>query len=108
MKLIFQITNIGELTRYLKREINKDDFDKGGKLEQAYSSTIRDREYYLCDAYDGNLCLMRETKRRNRMPNGRVVQAELVGTLFSMREVYGKNRNGMWKVPDDFVSVLCK
>ena len=59
---------------------------------------------FLVDVIGNDLSVVVQTKRKYKLPNGRVVRAKFDRTLISdCRELYGTPLNGYWIIPDRFL-----
>lgn len=60
---------------------------------------------YLCDALGGDLSILICTKRKFRLPTGRVITAALHSTIIdNTNKTFGDWLNGYWAIPPQFIS----
>lgn len=95
--------------------LKKEDFENG-KLKKAHTiqdveyfkldndledfEVINYGEYFLVDILGNDLTIVKNTKKRYKTPNGRVVNAKIIKTIIEdCRKVYGTPLNGYWIVP---------
>jgi len=58
---------------------------------------------FLVDVIGNDLSVVVQTKRKYKLPNGRVVRGKFDRTLISdCRKLYGTPLNGYWIIPDKF------
>ena len=62
---------------------------------------------FLVDALGNDLSVVLLTKRKYKLPNGRLVRAKYISTVIKdCRELYGTPLNGYWKIPSEFIKPL--
>jgi hypothetical protein len=62
-------------------------------------------EPFLVDVLGNDLTIVMLTRRRYKMPNGRIIRAKFIATVIDdCRNLYGNVLNGYWKIPSQFVS----
>ena len=70
-------------------------------------SIINYGEPFLVDAIGNDLSIVILSKKRYRLPTGRVAQAKFVTTIIEdCRSIYGTPLNGYWKIPSNFITEL--
>lgn len=68
---------------------------------------IRYGEPFLVDALGNDLSILILTKKRYRLPSGRVVNAKFVTTVVDdCRSLFGTPLNGYWKIPSQFIKKI--
>jgi len=107
MKKTINNLDIESLTRWLKT-LNKDDFDRGvdtnltsavhiedlklfheqDKKHIKANEIVFDKEPFLVDLYEGNLCIVTYTKKKVKAPHGRIVNVRLEKTLLPIMSLY--------------------
>lgn len=61
-------------------------------------------EPFLVDALGNDLSIVILSRRKYKLPNGRVIRAKFVQTVISdCRKIYGTPLNGYWKIPEKFI-----
>lgn len=61
-------------------------------------------EPFLVDALGNDLSIVILSKRKYKLPNGRVVYGKFVTTIIDdCRAIYGTPLNGYWKIPSQFI-----
>ena len=79
------------------------------KFNDDYALITSYGEPFLVDALGGDLSVCILTRRKYRLPTGRVVQMKFVKTIIEdCHAVYGTALNGCWKIPSRFVEPLKK
>jgi hypothetical protein len=59
---------------------------------------------FLVDVLGNDLSIVVQTKRKYKLPNGRVIRGKLDRTLIDdCRKLYGTPLNGYWIIPDRFL-----
>ena len=83
-----------------------DDIEYFNVDSHKYNSTsiIAYGEPYLVDALGNDLSIVICSRRKYKLPNGRLVNAKFVTTIIDdCREVFGTPLNGYWKIPPQFI-----
>lgn len=116
-----------ELTEYLKGLKEKDferSWNKNPNCAIKEGHSILDIEYFkmdkskitldtvinlgtpfLVDAIGNDLSILILTKRKYKLPTGRLVNAKFHKTLISdCRKLYGTPLNGLWVIPNQFLT----
>lgn len=61
-------------------------------------------EPYLVDVIGGDLSICILSRRKYKLPTGRVIKSKFVGTIIkNTHELYGNYLNGYWKIPSQFI-----
>ena len=64
-------------------------------------------EPFMVDVLGNDLSIVILSRRRYKLPNGRVINAKFVTTMIEdCRSLYGTPLNGYWKIPSQFISKL--
>lgn len=64
-------------------------------------------EPYLVDALGNDLSIVILTKKKYKLPTGRVIHSKYVCTVISdCRKLYGTPLNGYWKIPSQFLKSI--
>lgn len=64
-------------------------------------------EPFLVDALGNDLSIVILSKKRYKLPTGRVVRSKFVTTIIDdCRKVYGTALNGYWKIPNEFITPI--
>ena len=62
-------------------------------------------EPYLVDVLGGDLSIVILSKKKYKLPDGRVIKSKFVKTIIkNTHELYGNYLNGYWKIPSQFLS----
>jgi len=62
-------------------------------------------EPFLVDALGNDLSILILSRRKHKLPNGRVVRCKFVTTIIEdCRSLYGTPLNGYWKIPKQFIN----
>lgn len=70
------------------------------------SSLINYGMPFLVDALGNDLSICVLTRRKFRLPTGRLIQAKFDSTIISdCRSVYGTPKNGCWVIPEQFICI---
>lgn len=128
MKLKYEIDYVG-LEKYLK-SLNRDEIETNHRkpdnpklieghsiLEIEYFNTdinkypkgtiIQYGEPFLVDALGNDLSIVILTRRRYKLPTGRVVNCKFVKTIIlDCHKIYGTALNGYWKIPSQFIKPI--
>ena len=99
-----------ELTNYLCSLTHVDFQDKkyspDGVLKEFEFSEESLYKPFLVDTLGNDISVCVYTKRKYRLPTGRVISAKLECTLLNdCRKVYGTPLNGCWAIPDKFLTL---
>ena len=85
------------------------EYFKKDKSKIPLEKVIQYGEPFLVDALGNDLSIVILSKRKYRLPDGRVIKAKFVTTIIEdCRSVYGSPLNGYWKIPSQFISELPK
>ncbi len=80
------------------------DFFKQNKLDLKPSTIIEYGEPFLVDALGGDISICVLTKRKFKLPTGRMISAKLDRTIIhNCHETYGTAKNGCWVIPEKFL-----
>jgi len=80
------------------------EFFKQDIFEIPKETIVNYGEPFLVDALGNDLTVLMLTRRKYKLPNGRVVRAKFVNTVLDdCRLIYGTPLNGYWKIPKQFV-----
>lgn len=62
---------------------------------------------FLVDVLGNDLSIVILSRRKYKLPNGRVVQAKYVTTIIDdCRKVFGTPLNGYWTIPTQFIKAI--
>ena len=85
------------------------EYFKKDKSKIPLEKVIQYGEPFLVDALGNDLSIVILSKRKYRLPDGRVIKAKFVTTIIEdCRGIYGSALNGYWKIPSKFISELPK
>ena len=63
---------------------------------------------FLCDALGNDLSVIELSKRKHKLPTGRVIGAKLIETIITdCRKIYGTPLNGYWVIPPQYLTISC-
>ena len=84
--------------------VNEIELHKMDKTMIRYSQVINNNDYFLVDALGNDLSIIILTRKKYKLPSGRVILGKFHKTIISdCREQYGSPLNGYWKIPDKFL-----
>ena len=64
---------------------------------------------FLCDAIGNDLSVIELSRRKHKLPNGRVINSKFVKTVISdCRKIYGTPLNGYWMIPPQYLSIFSR
>ena len=77
------------------------------KLKIPIEKVIQYGEPFLVDALGNDLSIVILSKKKYKLPTGRVIKAKFVTTIIDdCRGLFGTPLNGYWKIPSQFISEL--
>jgi hypothetical protein len=100
-----------ELTNYLKI-LSESDFqnhwnENKNPLIKEFDENATPGTPFLVDAIGNDLSILIHTKRKYKLPTGRVVNAKFDRTLITdCRKTYGTPLNGCWHIPETFLKQI--
>lgn len=79
-------------------------FDKD-KSKIPFDQVINYGDFFLVDILGGDLSVCELSKRKHKLPNGRVVKCKfLFNIIEDCHKTYGTALNGYWIIPPEFLS----
>ena len=101
----FKDAKQGESEKIIKGVSMKDiEFFKKDITKIPLSAVINYGDIFLADIVGNDLSLVVLTKRKYKMPDGRVCKLKFIQTIINdCQEVFGSPINGFWKVPQQFI-----
>ena len=101
----FKDAKQGESEKIIKGVSMKDiEFFKKDITKIPLSAVINYGDVFLADIVGNDLSLVVLTKRKYKMPDGRVCKLKFIQTIINdCQEVFGSPINGFWKVPQQFI-----
>jgi len=79
-------------------------FFKMDKSKITSDTVINHGTPFLVDALGNDLSIIIKTKRKYKLPNGRLIKGKFVCTLINnCKKLYGTPLNGLWIIPDRFL-----
>ena len=83
------------------------EYFKSDKSKIPLSKVIIYGEPFLIDALGNDLSIVILSKKKYKLPNGRVIKSKFVKTIiYDCRSIFGTPINGYWKIPSQFISEL--
>lgn len=89
--------------------IEEIEYFKTDKSKIPEDKIIQYGEPFLVDALGNDLSIVILSKRKYKLPTGRVIRAKFVTTILEdCRSVFGTPINGYWKIPTQFIQPIKK
>lgn len=89
------------------KSIEELEYFKTDKSKIPPEKIINYGEPFLVDALGNDLSIVILSKRKYRLPTGRVIRAKYLTTIIEdCRELFGTPINGYWKIPNQFIKPL--
>jgi len=83
------------------------EYFKSDKSKIPATKIIQYGEPFLVDALGNDLSIVILSKKKYKLPNGRVIKSKFVKTIiYDCRSIFGTPINGYWKIPSQFISEL--
>ena len=87
------------------KSIDDIEFFKMDTSKLLYDQVINYGDYFLVDAIGNDLSVCELTRRKYKLPTGRVVKMKLKHTIISdCHKLYGTALNGYWVIPKEFIN----
>lgn len=93
----------------IKEGFSRADFDKGfyKNVTIPQEQIIEYGMPFLVDALGNDLTILIHSRRKYKLPDGRVVQSKYHSTIIKdCRGLYGSVLNGYWMIPPQFISKI--